>query len=145
MWSLGPWLEISPYGEARFLGNRLTYPNNLAATSAWTATAITATANSVANPADGFITASKIMETAANSAHKVQQTVTTFFPSTNYTISFYARPNGRSYQYLSVSDGVTTYTAFFNTTTGTLWERRRTSPQPRWGSSRTGSGSVRRR
>lgn len=120
MWNRSPWLEVSPYGEARFLGNRLTYGNNLAKTSAWTATAVTATGNSIANPADGFVTASKLMETAANSTHKVVQNVTDFFPSTGYTVSFYARPNGRSYQYLSVFDGVTTYTAFFNTTTGTV-------------------------
>lgn len=115
-----PWMEVSPYGEARFLGNRLTYPNNLAKTAYWTATAATATANNIPNPADGTTTATKLMETAANSAHKVVQTVTNFFPSTSYSVSFYARPNGRSYQYLSVTDGVTTYTAFFNTTTGTV-------------------------
>lgn len=120
MWGDGQWMEVCPYGEARFLGNRLTYPNNLAKTSVWTATAVTATANSVSNPADGNVTATKLMETVANSAHSVVQTVTTFYPSTSYTVSFYARPNGRAWQYLSVTDGVTTYTAFFNTTTGTV-------------------------
>lgn len=120
MWNAGAWLEICPYGEARFLGNRLTYPNNLAKTANWTATVVTVTANSIANPADGLVTASKMMETAANSAHKVVQTVATFYPSTGYTVSFYARPNGRDNQYLSVTDGVTTYTAYFNTTTGVV-------------------------
>jgi hypothetical protein len=120
MWGDGQWMEVCPYGESRFLGNRLTYPNNLAKTSVWTATAVTATANSVSNPADGTTTATKLMETAANSAHKVVQSVTNFYPSTSYTVSFYARPNGRAWQYLSVTDGVTTYTAFFNTTTGTV-------------------------
>ena len=120
MYDAAQWIEISPYGEARFLGNRLTYPNNLAKTSVWTATAVTATANSIPNPADGNTTATKLMETVANSAHKVVQNVTTFYPSTSYTVSFYARPNGRAWQYLSVTDGVTTYTAFFNTTTGAV-------------------------
>ncbi len=120
MWNLGPWLDVSPMGEARFVGNRLSYCNNLANSTYWTATAVTLTANSVQNPADGLITASKIMETAANSAHKVVQGVTTFYPGTNYTISFYGRPNGRDYVQLAVSDGVTAYTAFFNLTTGTV-------------------------
>lgn len=116
----GPWMEVSPYGEARFLGNRLTYPNNLAQSAYWTATAATLTANSIPNPADGTTTATRMMETVANSAHKVVQTITNFYPSTSYSVSFYARPNGRSWQYLSVTDGVTTYTAFFNTSTGTV-------------------------
>lgn len=120
MWDDAPWIEVSPYGEARFLGNRLSYPNNQAQTAYWTATAATLTANNIPNPADGNTTATKMMETTANSAHKVVQTVTTFYPSTSYTVSFYARPNGRIWQYLSVTDGVTTYTAFFNTSAGTV-------------------------
>lgn len=120
IWGRGPWLEITPYGEARFAGDRLTYPNDLSQSSVWTTTAVTATANSVANPADGFTTASKLLETSATSAHKVVQAVTTFFPSTGYTVSFYGRPNGRSYVQLAVSDGVTTYSAFFNLLTGTV-------------------------
>jgi hypothetical protein len=119
-WAGTPWLETSPYGEARFLGNRLTYPNDLSKTANWTATAVTVTANSVFNPADGATTACKMLETTANSAHKVVQAVATFYPSTEYLVSFYARPILRDYQYLSVTDGVTTYTAFFNTTTGVV-------------------------
>lgn len=120
MWVQGPWVEITPRGEARFAGNRLSYCNDLSKTASWTATAVTITANSVQNPADGAITSSKMMETAANSAHKVVQNVTTFYPSTEYAVSFYGRPNGRSYVQLAVSDGVTTYTAFFNLVTGTV-------------------------
>lgn len=120
MWTLAPWMEVSPYGEARFLGNRISYGNNLANTTYWTATAITATANSVANPADGNVTATSLLETVANSAHKVVQSVTTFYPSTQYNVSVYCRPNGRAWQYISVFDGVTTYSAFFNTQTGTV-------------------------
>lgn len=120
MWSAAPWLEVSPYGEARFLGNRLSYGNNLANTTYWTATAVTATANSVANPADGYVTATSLLETVANSAHKVVQNVTTFYPSTQYNVSVYCRPNGRAWQYIDVYDGVTNYTAFFNTQTGAV-------------------------
>lgn len=120
IWALEPWIETSPYGEARFVGNRLSYGNNLANTTYWTATAVTAPANSVANPADGNVTATSLLETVANSAHKVVQNVTTFYPSTMYNVSVYCRPNGRAWQYISVFDGVTTYTAFFNTQTGAM-------------------------
>ena len=40
MWSEGPWLDICPNGEARFVGNRLTYTNDLSKTAYWTANAV---------------------------------------------------------------------------------------------------------
>ena len=120
IWTRGNWMDICPRGEARFLGNRLSYPNNTSATASWTNTALTITANSVANPADGATNASKMMETAANSAHKIVQTVTTFYPSMDYKCSFYIRPNGRNNVQLSVTDGVGTYSAFYDMSTGTV-------------------------
>lgn len=120
MWVMGPWLDICPRGEARFVGNRLSYCNNLANTTGWIATAVTATANSVQNPCDGQSTSSKLLETAANSAHKVVQAVTTFYPSTDYAISVYARCNGRKMIRVSANDGVTAVSAFFNLTAGTV-------------------------
>ena len=118
IWSLNTWIDICPYGEARFVGNRLTYPNDTAQTGSWTNTALTITRNSVQNPADGLTTASKMMETAANSAHKIVQNVTTFYPSTDYSASFYIRPNGRNDVQMSVYDGVTTHSAFFSMASG---------------------------
>lgn len=120
VWQRGPWLEVCPYGEARFVGNRLSYCNNVANSTYWTATAVTPTGNATNNPLDGLTTASKVMETAATSAHKVVQSVTQFFPSTNYTISCYARANGRGYIQMAVNDGATTYSAFYNLTAGTV-------------------------
>src|SRR6185295_3528787 len=114
-----PWMDICPYGEARFAGNLLSYPNNLAQSSYWTATALTPTANSLANPADGKVSATKLLETSATSAHKEVQSYT-FLPSTNYQFSGYARPLGRNYLYLAVNDGVTTYYSFFNISTGVI-------------------------
>ncbi len=120
MWTLAPWMEISPYGEARFLGNRLSFGNNLANATYWTSTGLTPTANAVANPADGYQTATSVLELAPATEHKAVQNVTTFYPSTQYNISVYARPNGRAWQYVRVFDGATTYTAFFNSQTGTV-------------------------
>ena len=125
MWRAGPWIQICPYGEARFVGNLLTYPNNLSKTANWdTNVALTITGNSLQNPADGRTTASKLLETAATSAHSISQTgLTSFYPSTNYTISAYFRQNGRTWAQITVNDGVGNFSAFFdlaNVVTGTV-------------------------
>ncbi len=129
MWNNSPWLDISPYGEARFAGNQLTYPNDLSQTTYWTATAVTVTANALANPADGKVSASKVLETSATSAHKVSQNFS-FIPNVNYQFSGYARPLGRSWLYLSVNDGAVTHTAYFNISTGAIGTNANCSQTP---------------
>ncbi len=122
VWNFFNWLDICPYGEARFVGNKLTYCNDLAKTVAWTPTALTITGNSIANPLDGRITASKLMETAATDLHMAEHTAVDIIPSTTYTVSAYIRPNGRSWAFLVFdSTGGSGYPeAFFNVTTGVL-------------------------
>lgn len=117
-WERGNWIDVCPFGEARFIGNLLASPNNLT-NAAWTATNLSITANALANPADSRVTASKALETVTNGEHKTVQTET-FFPSTNYQFSFYARALGRNYAYVAISDGTTSYTAFFNVYNGTI-------------------------
>ncbi len=117
-WNSNNWIDVSPYGEARFAGNLIDYPNDLTK-SDWTATAVTATANEISNPADGLVTATKLLETSATSAHKVEQAYS-FLPNINYQFSGYARPLGRNYVYLAVNDGAVTYTAYFNISTGVV-------------------------
>ena len=119
IWGAGNWPDISVWGEARFAGNLLTYPNDVSQTAYWTATNVSITANSVANPADNRTTASKVLETAATGEHKVAQTITGF-PSTNYQLSVYARPAGRSYIRLAANDGATTFSAFFDVQGGVV-------------------------
>ncbi|MGA0073359.1 MAG: phage head spike fiber domain-containing protein [Steroidobacteraceae bacterium] len=119
IWGAGNWPDISIWGEARFAGNLLTYPNDVSQTAYWTATNASITANSIANPADNRTTASKVLETAATGEHKVAQTVTGF-PSTNYQLSVYARPAGRSYIRLAADDGATTFSAFFDVQGGVV-------------------------
>jgi len=118
-WIAANWLAVCPYGEARFVGNQGQYPNNLANTTYWTATAITVTANSIANPADGKVSASKLLETTANSAHNVLQSYT-YIPGATYQVTCYARPIGGRYLYLSANDGVNTYSTFFDIATGVV-------------------------
>lgn len=119
MWSKGPWLYICPYGEARFAGNKLIYPNNLAETTSWTATAVTVTANSLTNPLDGRTTASMVLETSATSAHKVTQSLSVL-PDTQYTFSAYVRANGRHHIYFLLDDGTTSFSAFYDLSAGTV-------------------------
>ena len=126
-WKAGNWLDICPYGEARFAGNKLTYPNDLSQTANWTATALTITANNLANPLDGRTTASKCMETAANSAHQVVQSSLTFFPNTDYLVSVYARQNGRDDIKLTLNDGTTSHSAFYDINAGTVGTASNTS------------------
>ncbi len=120
VWLSTQWIDICPRGEARFVGNGLIYPNNLSKTAYWTPIGLTITGNQLANPLDGSITASKLMETTANSEHRVLQNVTSFFPSQQYSISAYVRPNGRNNVQLVAYDGSTTYSAFFNVAAGTV-------------------------
>lgn len=120
VWEAGPWLENSPRSEARFAGNLITYPNNLAQTSVWTATALTITANSIQNPVDGRTTASKLMETAANSAHSAAHSANNQTVSTSYQVTAYVRPNGRDWVYLKYADGSLDHTCFFDVTNGTV-------------------------
>lgn len=118
VWEAGPWLENTPRFEARFAGNQIEYPNNLANTTYWTATALTITANSLANPVDGRITASKLLESSATSAHSVVHSANDQVVSTSYQVTAYVRPNGRDWVYLKYADGSLDHTAFFNVTTG---------------------------
>lgn len=118
-WISNDWLPVCPFGEARFVGNQGQYPNDLTKTSYWTTTNVTATANAIANPADGKVSASKLLETVTNGTHKVLQSYT-FIPGATYQVTCYARPIGGRYLYLSANDGVNTYSTFFDVATGVV-------------------------
>lgn len=113
IWERCNWLQTCPYGEARFVGNLGTYPNDLSQTAYWTATAMTVTANNLANPADGRVTASRLIETVTNSGHSALEAYT-FIPSATYQVTSYFRPISGRYLYLSANDGVNTYYTFFS-------------------------------
>lgn len=119
IWDQANWTDICPKGEARFAGNLLTYPNDLSKTAYWTATNLTITGNSIANPADNRVTASKLAETTTSGAHKAVQGSVSFFPGQQYQVSVYARPYGSTnWVYLLVNDGSSNFSCFFNVYTG---------------------------
>lgn len=119
-WKTGNLIDLCPYGEARFVGNRLAYPNDLAQTTSWTATNLSLTARSIANPCDARVTATKALETVTNGAHNAAQSSLTFFPLTSYLVSVYARQNGRDDIRVAVNDGTTTHSAFFDINAATV-------------------------
>jgi len=118
-WISNNWLPLCPNGEARFVGNLGQYPNDLSKTTYWTATNTTVTANSIANPADGRVTASKLLETVTNGQHKVLQAYT-YIPGATYQVTCYARPIGGRYVLVSANDGVNDYYCFFDVVAGTV-------------------------
>ena len=122
IWDTNNWMDITPYGEARFAGNLGYYPNDLTKTAFWTATNLTPTQGSTlvyANPADGRYTSTKIAETTDNAQHGIAQAYT-FGYSQGYQFSGYFKPNGRNYIYLYANDGVSTYYSYFNLQTGQI-------------------------
>jgi len=120
VWESFSWLDVCPDGEARFVGNKIGYSNDLSQTSEWTATALTITGDNIQNPLDGRITASKLLETAANSAHSAAHSAISIIPSTTYIYSAFVRPLSRSWVYLNFNDGDLSHNCFFNVTTGVL-------------------------
>lgn len=128
-WIESDWLAICPVGEARFAGNQGQYPNDLSVTTYWTPTAATVTNNSIANPADGRVTASRILETTANSLHNDLQNIT-FIPGATYQLTCYARPIGGRYLYLSAFDGVNTYSSYFDIVSGVVGTTSATTSMP---------------
>lgn len=120
VWQRSNWIDLCPYGEARFVGNKLSYPNDLSQTTTWVPSNIVVTANAIRNPADGRITASKVLETATTGTHGPAQTYNFFVPTTQYTIYGYARYLGRPYIQVSINDGGGTASAFFNIQAGTV-------------------------
>lgn len=113
IWEMSNWVDICRYGEARFPTNLITYPNDQTQTAYWTATNATVAAQAVANPLDNRVTACKITETSATGTHGVSQAAS-FIPYYPYAVSAYVRPAGRTWAYLNVSDGSSSYTTFFN-------------------------------
>ena len=57
IWQANNWIDVCPYGEARFAGNSLHYTNDISKSSYWTVLNATATAEVIPNPLDGRMTA----------------------------------------------------------------------------------------
>jgi len=111
---------VTTYARTRIKGEINLYTRSEEFDNAgWSKTNCTITANSTADP-NGDITADAFLENAGGGAKNVYQ-VTNFVTGTQYTISVFAKTNGRFLQLYSsgLLGGSTTF-ANFNLTTGTL-------------------------
>ncbi len=118
-WESNSFLDLCPYGEARFISNLVQYPTKLA-NPVWTATGVTAANDSSANPMDGFITASALRETATTGVHRIEEALSGIIGATSYSFSCFARSVNRQYLYLTITNGALTAQAVFNLTAGTV-------------------------
>ena len=107
IWESSNWTDVCPKGEVRFAKNSITYPNDLSQ-SVWTKRGSTATAAQVANPLDGRVTASSLVETSGGTFHYVLQSFDAVVGNT-YVFSGYFRANGRNYVMMDLTDSGVNY------------------------------------
>lgn len=99
--------------------NLLTYSEQFD-NAAWTKTNTDITANSLANPSSGVVTADVMTETSANGVHDAGQLVTMTATPTVFFV-FVRAFNGRSWIRMRVVDSAaTSFTCFFNIVTGAV-------------------------
>lgn len=121
-WESNYWLDLVKKGEARFIGNIVPYPNTyVTPTVDWSTTGdASVTDNTLANPLDGRIDVGHLVETSLNFAsHTLVSNTITILRSTEYKVTAYIRPAGRTIAWLSCFNG-TTHNAFFNLSTGAV-------------------------
>jgi hypothetical protein len=90
--------------------------------AAWTATSLTVTDNTVANPLDGTTTAATLALVDASATHQHAATAIAFVTTHRYTFSVYAKANTHSFLQLAFPTGSSTFSANsyanFNLSTG---------------------------
>lgn len=83
--------------------------------ASWLGLDVTVTANTTTAP-DGTSTADTLLETATTNRHRVRQAIGA---AGTYTVSVFAKPNGRDFLCIAVDDGNTQFVVF-NLATGTV-------------------------
>jgi hypothetical protein len=90
--------------------------------AAWTATSLTVTDNTVANPLDGATTAATLALVDASATHQHAATAIAFVTTHRYTFSVYAKANTHGFLQLAFPTGSSTFSANsyanFNLSTG---------------------------
>jgi hypothetical protein len=84
--------------------------------AAWAKTNVTGTANVVANPNDGAVTAGRIFETVTNGAHTAARAYT--FTAPSHAIQFFAKWLGRDWVRVLANDGTEDFEGWVNLATG---------------------------
>lgn len=98
--------------------NLLTYSEQFD-NAAWTKTSATVSANSVANPMDGQVTADSLLEAAASAEHTITQSGTIAASAAPFSVC--VKGLNRDWVRLKITDSAATvFTAFFNVSTGVV-------------------------
>lgn len=100
--------------------NALTYSEQLNNGAGWTLTAITISADGVANPVDGTLNADSVFETVANSTHFAQSATAITFSAATYTLSCFFKQLGRQFAGLVANDGTSSFVRNFDLTNGLI-------------------------
>lgn len=85
--------------------------------ASWTKTNCTVTANATTAP-DGASVADAMFETVTSGQHRLEQAVSKAASILAYSFSFYIKPNGRDWIYVSLRNGSGVLNRWFNITTG---------------------------
>lgn len=120
-WTYANWFDLCPMGEARFINNSLSYPNDLTQTAFWPPVGFTVTRNAtLTNPLDGRVNISKLLEIQAYTFGTSTAQSFAAISGVNYTASVIVRPIGGRCLKLTIGDGSTTYFGSFDLTTGAI-------------------------
>lgn len=94
--------------------------------ASWILSNSSITANTAISPS-GTLTADKLVENTANSTHRIIQAISGLIPLSTYTISIYAKADGRESIYIQDGGSATNSLTFYNLTTGTFIKSTNTS------------------
>lgn len=86
--------------------------------ASWTKTNCTVTPDAVVGP-DGTSIADAMFETTTLGQHRLEQSITKAASTLQYSLTFYIKPNGRDWIYVSMRNGGNTINRWYNITTGT--------------------------
>lgn len=86
--------------------------------ASWTKTNLTVSPNATTAP-DGSSNADSILETVTSGQHRIEQVITKAASNLQYVLTFYIKPNGRDWIYVSMRNGTNIINRWFNITTGT--------------------------
>jgi hypothetical protein len=113
------WSSLSRCAQVDNGANLLLNSDTPGTGTGWALAAATAASGAAAGP-DGAIDAWALIETATTSQHQVTQNVTVAAAAGDYTTSFFAKPDLRSWCFIQVFDGTNAITRWFNLATGAL-------------------------
>lgn len=85
--------------------------------ASWTKTNCTVTADAVVGP-DGTSIADAVFETVTVGQHRLEQAIVKAGSVLAYAFTFYVKPNGRDWIYVSIRNGGNTANRWYNITTG---------------------------